>query len=77
MSEEQSLVEALKNGEEWAFESAVDTHSASLLAVAYRVLRDEDDAKEVVQDSFVRAFRGIDRFRNGAKLGTWLYRIWS
>ena len=75
MSEEQSLVEALKNGEEWAFESAVATHSASLLAVAFRVLRDEDDAKELVQDSFVRAFRGIDRFRNGAKLGTWLYRI--
>lgn len=46
-----------------------------MLAVARRVLRNEQDARDAVQEAFVSAYRAIDRFEEGARLSTWLHRI--
>ena len=46
-----------------------------MLAVAVRVLRDEEEVRDVLQDSFLSAFRSMKQFRNDSELGTWLYRI--
>ncbi len=46
-----------------------------LLAVARRMLRDEEDARDCVQEAFLQAFRSIDKFEARASLGTWLHRI--
>lgn len=73
--DEQELVARLRAGDDAAFEWLVRTHGGRLLAIARRMLRVEDDARDAVQDAFLQAFRGIERFEGGARLSTWLHRI--
>lgn len=73
--DESSLVQALKAGDPAAFETLVRLHGGRMLSVARRFVANEEDARDVVQDAFVSAFRSIDRFEGQAKLSTWLHRI--
>ena len=57
------------------FESIVREHGGRMLAVARRILRDEDAARDAVQDAFVSAYRARHQFEGTAKLSTWLHRI--
>lgn len=50
-------------------------HGGRLLAVARRLLGNEEDARDAVQEAFLNAFRSIDRFEGGSLLSTWLHRI--
>lgn len=72
---EQSLVSALRAGSNDAFETLVRLYMARLLSVARRFLKNEEDARDAVQDAFISAFRSIQKFEAGAKLSTWLHRI--
>jgi RNA polymerase sigma-70 factor, ECF subfamily len=72
---EARLVERLRRGDDAAFEELVREHGGRMLVVARRFLRIEDDARDAVQEAFLSAFRGIESFAGGAKLGTWLHRI--
>jgi RNA polymerase sigma-70 factor (ECF subfamily) len=72
---ERSFVERLRRGDEAAFEELVRSRGGALLAVARRFLRNEEDARDAVQEAFVQAFRGIRSFEEQAKLSTWLRRI--
>jgi len=72
---ETTLVERLRHGDGPAFEELLRTHSGRLLAVTRRLLNNEEDARDAVQDAFLSAFRAIDRFDGQASLGTWLHRI--
>jgi RNA polymerase sigma-70 factor (ECF subfamily) len=74
-SDEQDLVARLRAGDEAAFDMLVRTHAGRLLAVARRMLRAEEDARDAVQEAFLQAFRAIGRFEGGARLSTWLHRI--
>jgi RNA polymerase sigma-70 factor (ECF subfamily) len=74
-STETALVERLRRGDGPAFEELLRTHTGRLLAVARRLLGNEEDARDAVQDAFLSAFRSIDRFDGQAALGTWLHRI--
>lgn len=74
-ADERALVAQLRAGDDAAFEHVVRTYGGRLLAVARRILGSEDDAADAVQDAFLSAFRGLDRFEGGAKLSTWLHRI--
>ena len=60
---------------EAAFEQVVRAYGGRLLAVARRIVGSEEDARDVVQDAFLNAFRSLDRFEGNAKLSTWLHRI--
>ncbi len=73
--EEREWIEALRRGEEAAFERLVRENSGRLLAVSRRILRNPDDANEAVQEAFLQAFRAIDRFEGDSLLSTWLHRI--
>src|SRR5262245_52807905 len=74
-SAETTLVERLRRGDGPAFEELLRTHSGRLLAVTRRLLSNDEDARDAVQDAFLSAFRSIDRFDGQASLGTWLHRI--
>ncbi len=71
----EALVARLRAGEDMAFEELVRTYTARLLAVARRILGSHEEARDVVQETFLAAFQSLDRFREEASLGTWLSRI--
>jgi RNA polymerase sigma-70 factor (ECF subfamily) len=70
-----ALVERLRAGDDIAYETIVREYGPRLLATARRMLRNEQDALDAVQDAFLSAFKAIDRFHGDAKLSTWLHRI--
>src|SRR5881397_749215 len=72
---DRELVAQLQRGDDLAYESFVRQHGGAMLAVARRMLRNDEDAREAVQDAFLQAFRAIQHFREEARLSTWLHRI--
>lgn len=70
-----ALVAAAKGGDRRAFDEIVQATSADTYALALRLTANEEDAKDVVQEAYLRAYRGLRRFRGEASFTTWLYRI--
>jgi RNA polymerase sigma-70 factor (ECF subfamily) len=64
-----------RQGDSDAFRVLVERHSRSVFRLAFRMTGNEQDAEDVVQESFLRAFRQLGRFESRANFGTWLYRI--
>ena len=64
-----------REGDAEAFRLLVEQHSRSIFKVAYRMTGNEHDADDVVQETFLRAYRQIGRFEERANFGTWLHRI--
>ncbi|MGI4760542.1 MAG: RNA polymerase sigma factor [Janthinobacterium lividum] len=73
-AEDQLLQQAIQ-GERRALEHLVQTHQAMAYTVALRVVGNQQDAEEVVQDAFLKAFGSLAQFQRAAKFSTWLYRI--
>ncbi|MBK9179636.1 MAG: RNA polymerase sigma factor [Acidimicrobiales bacterium] len=69
------LVEAARLGDHDAFGSLVRATYADTYTLAVRLTGDEEDARDVVQEAYLRAFRGLQRFRGDAQFSTWMYRI--
>src|SRR6476646_5840679 len=69
-----ALVRA-RQGEEEAFAALVQQHSRRVFQLAFRMMRNEQHAEDVVQDCFLRAYSQLGRFEARADFGTWLYRI--
>jgi RNA polymerase sigma-70 factor, ECF subfamily len=72
---DSTLVAATKNGESQAFEFLVKRHEAKTFSVAFRITRNREDAQDVVQQSFHKAFMYLDRFQGKSSFSTWLTRI--
>ena len=72
---EAELVEGLRAGDSTAYRRFVDSNSANVHNLALKLLGDEQEAEDVLQETFLSAFRAIDRFEGRSKLSTWLYRI--
>ncbi len=75
IANESNLVAGLRAGEATAYEALVRTYVSRLTAVARRVMNNEEDARDAVQDAFVSAFRSIKSFDGNSRLSTWLHRI--
>lgn len=73
--EDRALVDRARGGDTVAFRALVERHERRAFGIALALVRDEHDAREVVQEAFVRVYRGLDRFEGGAAFFTWLYRI--
>jgi RNA polymerase sigma-70 factor (ECF subfamily) len=69
------LVTAAKDGDREAFDELVRVTYAETYTLALRLTGDEEDARDVVQEAYLRAFRGLKRFRGDAQFSTWMYRI--
>ncbi|TMA45170.1 MAG: sigma-70 family RNA polymerase sigma factor [Deltaproteobacteria bacterium] len=72
---DDALVDRLRRGDPEAFESLVRQYGGRMLATARRLVGTEDEARDVVQEAFLAAFRAIDSFAGAARLSTWLHRI--
>ena len=64
-----------RQGDSEAFRALVERHSRQVFRLAFRMTGNEQDAEDVVQESFLRAYRQLGRFESRANFGTWLYRI--
>jgi RNA polymerase sigma-70 factor, ECF subfamily len=73
--DESELLRRCRAGERAAFDQFYRDHRRMVAANLFRVLGDRSDLDDLVQEVFVIAFRGMDRFRGDSKLSTWLYRI--
>ena len=73
--DEPALVEASLQGRSGAFDLIVERHRRSVYQLCYRFVGNHEDASDLSQDVFIRAFRGLRNFRNASSLSTWLYRI--
>jgi len=73
--DDRALVAASVAGDRSAFDVLVRRHQRTIYGVCYRFAGDHADAGDLAQDTFVRAYRGLARFKGDAAFGTWLYRI--
>lgn len=73
--DEAELVTNLQSGSDAAFHWVVNSYHAAVYNVIFGILGDRNDAADVTQEVFLKAFRGIGGFRQGSSLKTWLYRI--
>jgi DNA-directed RNA polymerase specialized sigma24 family protein len=70
-----ALVARALRGDEYAFQLLTERHSQSVFHLAYRMTGNEQDAEDIVQETFLRAFRNLKRYESRSLFSTWLYRI--
>ncbi len=75
MDPDRQLVRLAKNGNKAAFGKLARSYRDAVLALAYDFLNDYENAQDVAQDVFIKAYRSIGSFQAKAKFSTWLYRI--
>lgn len=73
--QEREILEQIRSGKKHLFAQIVDKYKEQAMTLAFRILKNREDAEEAAQDSFIRAFNAIDKFEQKAKFSTWLYRI--
>ena len=76
-TEAAAVLARARQGDSEAFRALVETHSRQVFRLAFRMTGNEQDAEDVVQESFLRAYKQLGRFESRANFGTWLYRIVS
>jgi len=72
---ERELIRRMKLGERAAFDEIVGIYRNNCFAIAYNIVGNAEDAKDVLQDAFIRAYMNIKKFRQDARFSTWFYRI--
>jgi RNA polymerase sigma-70 factor (ECF subfamily) len=75
MTTDVAVVSRARSGDADAFRQLVERHSKMTFRVAYRMTGNEQDADDVVQETFLRAYRQLEHFEERADFGTWLHRI--
>ncbi|MCH8275548.1 MAG: RNA polymerase sigma factor [Armatimonadetes bacterium] len=75
--EDETLVAAAREGDYAAFERLFDRHRVTVFRFAYQMTQRRDEAEDIAQEAFVRAFQSLYRFRKEAKFTTWILRITS
>ncbi len=73
--EDRVLIASAQAGDMGAFRHLVERHQRRAFAVAFALVRDENDARELVQEAFLRAYKSLPAFEGGSSFFTWLYRI--
>jgi RNA polymerase sigma-70 factor (ECF subfamily) len=74
-SNDQDLLKRLRAGDERAIAELADTYGTKIYQLAFRYLRNKEDAEEVAQDVLLKVYRKVDAFRGDAALSSWIYRI--
>ncbi len=72
---DQALVERVQQGDKRAFDILVLKYQNKIIQLAYRYVHDHDEALDVAQESFIKAYKSLDNFRGDSAFFTWIYRI--
>ncbi|MCP4935693.1 MAG: RNA polymerase sigma factor [bacterium] len=75
ISTESDLITRLKTGEHQAFERLIRNYNQRLYRIARAIVRDDMEAEDVVQETYIKAFTNLDKFQGSDRLGAWLARI--
>ena len=73
--EDARILRGLRSGIEGAYEELIDRYEQQIFGMVYRLLGNQSDASDVVQEVFLKVFRGVASFREQSSLRTWIYRI--
>jgi len=73
--DESALIRAAQGGDERAFEELVRQYDQNVLRMAFNLLRSSEDANDIYQETFLRVYRNLHKFRYDCSFHTWLYRI--
>ena len=72
---DSAAAEQARKGDQRAFGALVERHSRSVFRLAFRMTQNEQDAEDLVQETFLKAYKQLHRFDGRSAFGTWLYRI--
>src|SRR6266478_6281583 len=72
---DQALLARLQSGDERALTDLADTYSSKIYQLAFRYLRNKEDAEEITQDVLFKVYRKVGAFRGDSALSSWIYRI--
>ena len=75
VDEDAGLVESARSGDQDAFSQLYEKYRERVYRIAYRHTKDKERALDLCQETFIKAFRSLDRFRSDAAFYTWLFRI--
>ena len=75
VSEDERCIQRVLAGQSSAYAFLVNKYQSQAYTLAFRLLKQEQDAEEASQDAFVKAYRALDTYQGGAAFSTWLYRI--
>ena len=75
LTADQLLLARLQSGDERALADLADAYSSKIYQLAFRYLRNKEDAEEITQDVLFKVYRKVDAFRGDAQLSSWIYRI--
>jgi RNA polymerase sigma-70 factor, ECF subfamily len=73
--EDRELISLAQQGDQASFRRLLERHQRRAFSIAMGLVRDENDARELVQEAFLRVYRGLNSFQGGSSFFTWLYRI--
>mgnify|MGYP001826329362 FL=1 len=72
---DQALVERVQAGDNTAFDVLVQKYQSKIIQLAYRYVHDQDEAMDIAQEAFIKAYKALGRFRGDSAFYTWIYRI--
>ncbi|WP_339716229.1 sigma-70 family RNA polymerase sigma factor [uncultured Kriegella sp.] len=75
IDDDQLIINNVLNGDTTAFAVLVNRHKNMVFTLAFRMLKNREEAEELAQDTFVKVFRSLEKFKGEAKFSTWVYRI--
>ncbi len=73
--EDSLYIEKVLNGDTRAYTTLVNKHKDMVFTIARKIVRSTEDAEEIAQDAFIKAFNSLENFKQKSKFSTWLYRI--
>ena len=74
-NDDQLLIKAIKNGDTKAYAQIVNRYKDLVYTLALRMLKHREEAEEVAQDTFIKIFKSLDKFKGDSKFSTWIYRV--
>jgi RNA polymerase sigma-70 factor (ECF subfamily) len=74
-NDDQILIEAIQNGDTRAYAQLVSRYKDLVFTLAIRMLKHREEAEEVAQDTFIKVFKSLNKFKGDSKFSTWIYRV--